>query len=97
MRVNLRRAHICMAKQCLHGSNIAAATQQLGGKTAAKGMATCWLVQFAAAHGLPNGLLDRRNMNVMTHYVAIFIRAESPGWKQPLPFERLAGIGVLAS
>lgn len=86
-----------MTKQCLYGSNITASAQQFGGETVAKGMATRRLVQCAAAHGLPNGLLDRGDVNVMAYYLIIFIRTEPAGWKQPLPFERMAGIGVLSS
>lgn len=97
MGIDLRGSHIRMPQQRLHGTNVAAMPEQLGGEGVPEGMAASGLAHGGAPQRLLDRFLDGADMNVMAHDLAILVRAQAGGRKQPLPFERARRIRVLAA
>ena len=97
MGIDLRGSHIRMPQQRLHGANVAATPEQLGGEGVPEGMTAGGLVHARAPQRLLDRFLDGADMNVMTHDLAILVRAQAGGRKQPLPFERARRVRVLAA
>ena len=77
---------VLVAEQLLHGANVVAALQQVGGKAVPEGMAACWFAQASGAHGEFDRVLDVLFMDMMaTRFAAGWIEGESGGGKDVLP------------
>ena len=57
MGVDLRRAHVTVPEQFLHGADIVAVLEQVGRERMAEGVARCRLRDARAADGIPDGTL----------------------------------------
>lgn len=86
VRIDLRGAHVGVPEQGLHRTDIAAATQQLGGKGMPKAVAAGRLAQAAGPHRLLDRPLDRCDMDMVADGIAV----RGPGIRRrrehPLPW-----------
>ena len=67
MRVDHRSPNVGMAQQLLNGADITARLEEVGGKTMAKRMATCRLLDPRLAHCCANGTLYGLLVNMMAN------------------------------
>lgn len=65
MRVDHRGGHIGMAEQFLHGANVAAGLQQVGGETVAQRMRRGRLGDTGLLHGAFEGALEGLRIDVV--------------------------------
>jgi len=81
VRVNLCSPQILMTKQFLHGTDVAASTQQLRSEGTPERVATDGFIEGHAPCRRPYCLLHTAGMNVMLHNRPTFIAAEAYGRK----------------
>ena len=98
MRINHRRANVLVAQEFLHGANIVAIGQEVGGEGMAERVAGHALRQSGLPHSLLDRFLDERFMNVVPAlfpgpqvHPAVFLG------KHELPGPLLVGLRILAS
>jgi hypothetical protein len=96
MRIDHRRFDIAMSQQLLNGSYVRAAFKQVRGKGMAERMAGGSFRETGHQHGLSDGLLHQRFVNMMaTLFLCLGILPAMFLGKDPLPTPVLRRVGVL--
>ena len=94
--VDLRRADIAMAEELLHGTDVAAGLEQVGGERVPQSMARGALRDPGAPHGVHDGALQRGLVEVVPPpLTGLPVDIDTGGGENPLPGSLAAGVGVL--
>ena len=86
-----------MAQEFLHGADVVAVFEEVGGKAVAKGVGADRLIDAGPAGGLTDGLLQTAFVQVVAaHDAAARVHGQTVRRKDVLPAPFSAGVGVLA-
>ena len=96
--VDHRRGHVLVAEELLHGADVVAVLQEMGGEGVAEGVAGRRLGDPGEADGGAHGLLEDRLVEVVAAVLAsLAVEVGAGGGEDPLPGSLPAGVGVLAA